>query len=69
MEQIWLDTADSESEHSIPYKSIDKKIVHADLRRLYECLTDDGVMHKEAILKLGSMEPFNRYPELISQLK
>lgn len=68
VQQIWLDTADNESEHSIPYDGVNEDVVYADLRRLYECLKASNVPHPEAVLKLQSMEPFNRYPELMSKL-
>tara|TARA_B110001469_G_C9648331_1_gene329272 strand:- start:7642 stop:9168 length:1527 start_codon:yes stop_codon:yes gene_type:complete len=68
VQQIWLDTADNESEHSIPYDGVDEDVVFADLRRLYECLSASNVSRKEALSKLGAMEPFNRYPKLISKL-
>lgn len=68
VQQIWLDTADADSEHSVAYDGIDEELVFADLRRLYECLRTSNVTHKEAILRLGAMEPFNRYPKLISKL-
>lgn len=68
VQQIWLDTADNESEHSIPYDGVDQDVVFADLRRLYECLSASNVPHNETVQKLRSMEPFNRYPELISKL-
>jgi hypothetical protein len=69
VQQIWLDTADNESEHSVPYDGVDEDVVCADLRRLYECLLSSGVPQQEALMNLASMEPFNRYPQLISKLK
>lgn len=69
IQQIWLDTADGESDHSIPYDGVDTDLIFADLRRLYYCLQTSGVPENDIKLKLRSMEPFNRYPELISKLK
>lgn len=38
------------------------------LRQVYEALLKSGLASKEAIQRLGSMEPFGRYPEAIGAL-
>lgn len=68
VQQIWLDTADSENEHTFAYEGVEECIILSDMRRLFECLKASNVTSENALQKLRTMEPFNRYPNLITKL-
>ena len=69
VQKIWLDAAEANHANAIPYEGIDEKILVADMKRIWEILLESGVSKDEARMRIGSMEPFNRYPKEISHLK
>ncbi len=68
VEQIWLDTAEQNSDRSKPYDGIDLSVLREDLRRVYQALRKSGISEASARQRLYSIEPFNRYRELITEL-
>ena len=68
VEQIWLDTAEQNNDRSIPYDGIELTLLRQDLRKVYEALRTSGVDEATARQRLRSIEPFNRYQELIKEL-
>lgn len=69
VQQIWLDTADAEQDHAVPYEGISEEVILGDMKRSLELLTGAGRSRAEALLQIGSMDPFHRYPKLIEKLK
>lgn len=68
IQQIWLDTADGDQEHAIPYEGISEELILGDMKRSWELLLESGCSVEEARLQIGTMDPFHRYPELIEKL-
>jgi hypothetical protein len=68
VEQIWLDTAEQSNDRSKPYDGIDLSVLREDLRRVYQALKNSGISETNARQRLYSIEPFNRYRELIKEL-
>jgi hypothetical protein len=68
VEQIWLDTAEQSNDRSIPYDGIDLALLRKDLRTVFDALKNSGVDDANARQRLRSIEPFNRYQELIKEL-
>jgi hypothetical protein len=69
VQKIWLDAAEKNHGNAIPYEGVEEAILLADMKRVWEMLLESGVSEDEARMRIGSMEPFNRYPEEITQLK
>jgi hypothetical protein len=69
VQKIWLDAAEKNHGNAIPYEGVEEAILLADMKRVWEMLIESGVSVDEARMRIGSMEPFNRYPEEIAQLK
>jgi hypothetical protein len=68
VQQIWLDTAEQTYDNAVPYDGIDYQILRADMRRVFEVLTKSGINAQTARERMRSIEPFNRYPNLIEEL-
>jgi hypothetical protein len=68
VEQIWLDMTEEPRDRGIPYDGVELNVLRADLRRLYQGLTASGINATTARQRLHTIEPFNRYPELIKEL-
>jgi len=69
VERIWLDVSEAPGEHAVPYEGLDATLVAADLRKAYQLLRAAGVSAAAAIGQLRGLEPFNRYPDLVSGLE
>jgi len=69
VQQIWLDTADGDQDHSVPYDGISDEVILGDMKRCLELLTKGGCSRDEALLQIESMDPFHRYPALLEELK
>jgi hypothetical protein len=69
VQKIWLDAAETNHANAIPYEGIDENTLVTDMKRIWQMLLDSGVPEDEARMRIGSMEPFNRYPEEIIHLK
>lgn len=68
IQQIWLDTAEQGQEQAPPYDGVDYTLLRADMRRLFDILLNAGINHETARHRMRSLEPFNRYPDLIKEL-
>ena len=68
VQKIWLDVAEQENDHAVAYAGLATEVVLGDMKRVFEMLIDSGIHPDEAAMQIGAMEPFNRYPEIISQL-
>jgi len=68
VQQIWLDTAEQTHDHALPYDGVDYQVLRADMRRVFEVLTKSGINAQTAKERMRSIEPFNRYPNLIKEL-
>ena len=55
-------------DQAIPYDGVDYALLRVDMRRLFEILVNSGINHETARQRLRSMEPFNRYSNLIREL-
>lgn len=69
IEQIWLDTAETPGAHAIPYEGLEEGVVWSDMKRTLALLIDSGYDRSTATQYIRSLEPFNRYPELIARLE
>jgi hypothetical protein len=68
VQQIWLDTAEQVQDQAIPYDGVDYALLRVDMRRLFEILVNSGINLETARQRMRSMEPFNRYSNLIKEL-
>jgi hypothetical protein len=68
VQQIWLDTAEQTHDHALPYDGVDYQVLRADMRRVFEVLTKSGINAQTAKERMRSIEPFNRYPNVIKEL-
>jgi hypothetical protein len=68
IQQIWLDSAEQTYDPAVPYDGVDYAVLRADMRRLFEMLTKSGINAQTARERIRSIEPFNRYPNLIKEL-
>ena len=69
VQKIWLDAAENSHDNAVPYEGVDEAVLLSDMKRTWELLLDSGVDEDEARMRIGSMEPFNRYPEEVIKLK
>ena len=68
VQKIWLDSAESDLDHAIPYEGIDENVILSDLRKTKELISKTIKDIKTAQAYLLATEPFNRYPELINKI-
>lgn len=68
VQKIWLDTAESQLDHAIPYEGIDENLILEDMRRTYEFLRQTFKDPNSVRSYLSATEPFNRYPDLLNKL-
>jgi hypothetical protein len=63
IQKIWIDAAESDQNHAIPYEGLDVEL-RSDIRKMYKFLISkmDSV---KAIELIKASDPFNRYPELV----
>jgi hypothetical protein len=69
VERIWLDTSEAPGSHAIPYEGLDEGVLWADMKRTFAVLLDSGYGTPAAARYISSLEPFNRYPELVARLE
>lgn len=69
VQQIWLDMAERPTEPSPPYDGVDFSVIREDIRIMNEALLKAGLTPGLAIARLRTMEPYNRFPQLIEELK
>lgn len=68
VQQIWLDMAEQVREPAPPFYGVEFSVLRADIRRAYEFLLEAGIGADTARAQLSSIEPYNRYPELLAEL-
>ncbi len=68
VQQIWIDTAESERDHAVPYAGLSESQILADMKKTYDFLRLGALDHDSAVAYLLAVEPFNRYPELAEKL-
>jgi len=68
VQRIWLDTAESELDHAIPYEDIDENLILDDMRRTYNFLRQTIKEPSLVRAYLSATEPFNRYQNLLNRL-
>ncbi len=68
VQRIWLDSAESDFDHAIPYEGLDENIILGDLRKAKEMLSKTTSDPNTVRAYLSATEPFNRYPELIEKI-
>jgi len=68
VQRIWLDTAESELDHAIPYENIDENLILDDMRRTYNFLRQTIKDPSSVRAYLSATEPFNRYQNLLKRL-
>jgi hypothetical protein len=66
IQKIWIDAAESDQNHAIPYEGLDAEL-KADIKKMYKFLISK-MDSKKAIDLIKVSEPFNRYPELIDEI-
>lgn len=66
VQKIWIDTAESDQNHAIPYEGLNDEL-KSDIKKMYKYLVAKMDSQK-AIELIKSSEPFNRYPELIDEI-
>ena len=69
VQKIWIDTAESDKDHAIPYEGISETQVMADITKTYRFLRQSALDHNSAVAYLLASEPFNRYPTLVALVK
>lgn len=68
VQKIWLDSAESDLDHAIPYEGLDENVIIVDLRKTKELLSKTTKDPNTLRAYLSATEPFNRYPELIEKI-
>jgi hypothetical protein len=68
VQQIWLDTAEKSHDTAIPYSDVGFSQIRADLRKTFSYLVQTGLNRATVVERLRTIEPFNRHPDLISEL-
>lgn len=68
VQQIWLDAAEQDKDHASPYFGLELSVIKGDMRKTMEFLTRGGLNNATALARLRTIEPFDRYPELINDL-
>jgi hypothetical protein len=68
VEKIWIDVAESDKEHAVPYEGVQEEQVLADIKRTYDFLRQSGLNRESAVAYLLASEPFNRYQVLVEKL-
>jgi hypothetical protein len=66
VQKIWIDTAESDKDHAIPYEGISDAQLMADISTTYRFLRQGTLDHNSAIAYLLASEPFNRFPNLVA---
>jgi hypothetical protein len=68
IQQIWLDVAEQTRDVAQPYDGVEFSVIRSDIRRAYDFLVKSGINRVTALAHLKAVEPYNRYPQLISEL-
>ncbi|MBE3039487.1 MAG: ATP-binding protein [Chloroflexi bacterium] len=68
VQQIWLDVAEQTKACGQPYAGVDFSLIRSDIRRVYEFFVKSGINKATALARLRTIEPYNRYPQLIGEL-
>ena len=65
---VFLRIAEQVQDQAVPYDGIDYTVLRADMRRIFDMLVSTGTNLETARQRIRTMEPFNRYPDLIREL-
>jgi hypothetical protein len=68
VQQIWLDVAEQATDTAKPYDGVEYSVLRSDIRRAYDFLVRSGINNMTAKAHLQNIEPYNRYPQLITEL-
>ena len=68
IEQIWLDSAEQSRDHGAPYVGLEFSTIKADMYRVIQFLEKNGINRTTAIERLKTIDPFDRYPDLIREI-
>lgn len=68
VQKIWLDSAESDLDHAIPYEGLDENIILGDLKMAKELISKAINDPNTVRAYLSATEPFNRYPGLIEKI-
>jgi hypothetical protein len=66
IQRIWIDAAESDQNHAIPYEGLDDEL-KSDIKKMYKYLVTK-IDSKKAIDLIKASEPFNRYPDLVDEI-
>jgi hypothetical protein len=68
VERIWLDKADAQLEHAVPYEGIDEVTIVADIQETYRYLRKHNQSVDLCRKLLLATSPYNRYPDLVNRV-
>jgi hypothetical protein len=68
IERIWLDKADDQKDHAVPYEGLDDQLVLSDIKATYRYLRQRNQNDELCRAFLRATSPFDRFPELIDQV-
>jgi len=68
VQQIWLDIAEQTRNPALPFDGVEFAVIRSDIRLVYEFLVNSGINKETARAQLLTIEPYNRYPDLINEL-
>lgn len=66
IQKIWIDAAESDQNHAIPYEGLDDEL-KSDIKKMYKYLIEK-MDSKKTIDLIKASDPFNRYPELVDKV-
>lgn len=66
---IIIDSAERPDQQALPFEAVKPEAVHTVLRETYRALRHRGDPHDAAVSHLLTMEPFDRYPEMVMALQ
>lgn len=68
VERIWLDKADAEKDHTIPYEGLDANVVREDIEATFRYLRKRGESIEASRMYLLATSPFDRYPSIVHEI-
>jgi hypothetical protein len=66
IQKIWIDAAESDQNHAIPYEGLDDEL-KSDIKKMYKFLVTK-MDSKRAVELIKASDPFNRYPDLVDEI-
>lgn len=68
VERIWLDRADAEKDHAVPYEGLDEDVVRDDIEATLRYLRKRGESIQACRMYLLATSPFDRYPTIVDEV-